>query len=318
MSLLVFGTESYAYLRDAICDAGGFEGGTVERTTFPDGERYQRILDDVADRHVAIVGGTISDSDTLSLFDLACAAVKEGARTLTLILPYFGYGTMERAVKRGEVVTAKTRAMLFSAVPRAADGNRVVMIDLHAEGIPHYFEGSLRPVHLYAKTLILQAIRELPLDGMGAAPVSDAGPTFVLASTDAGRAKWVESLANELGVSAGFIFKRRISGAQTEVRALSADVRDRDVVLYDDMIRTGSSLIHAADAYRSAGARRVFVVATHGLFPGDALERLRVSGTVERVVCTDTHPRALVHQGAFLSVKSVAPLVAEFLTRRDA
>jgi ribose-phosphate pyrophosphokinase len=308
MSLIVFASASYAYLQRDVCEAGGFEMGAVERTVFPDGERYQRIVDDVADEHVAILGGTISDTDTLEIFDLACTAVKEGARTLTLVLPYFGYGTMERAVKRGEVVTAKARAMLFSALPRASDGNRVAMIDLHAEGIPHYFEGSVRPVHLYAKPVILEAIREL----------AAGSSSFVLGSTDAGRAKWVESLANEMGVNAGFVFKRRISGLETEVRALSADVRGRDVILYDDMIRTGSSLLHAAEAYRGAGATRVFVVATHGLFPADALARLRASGAVERVVCTDTHPRAIAQRCDFLDVKSVAPLVAEFLARRAA
>src|SRR5262249_12242956 len=95
MSLLVFGTAPYRYLQSAICDNGGFEAGIIEHKSFPDGERYQRIVDDVADRHVAIVGGTIDDTATLELFDLACAAVKEGARTLTLVIPYFGYSTME-------------------------------------------------------------------------------------------------------------------------------------------------------------------------------------------------------------------------------
>ena len=108
-----------------------------------------------------------------------------------------------------------------------------------------------------------------------------------------------------------------VSGEETEVRALSADVRDCDVVIYDDMIRTGSSLLHAAEAYRNAGAVRVFVVATHGLFPGDALARLRGSGVIERIVCTDTHPRALEHRSDFLEVRSIAGLVAEFLGRRS-
>jgi ribose-phosphate pyrophosphokinase len=303
---LLFSTSSYEYMKAALHGGGGFEPGTIERRFFPDGERYQRIVTAVADRHVVIIGGTIADSDTLELFDLACAAVREGAKTLTIVIPYFGYATMERAVKAGEVVTAKSRATLLSAIPVAADGNRVVMIDLHADGIPHYFEGSVRPVHLYAKAVILDAVRELT-----------AGAEYVLGSTDAGRAKWVESLANELGVSAGFVFKRRISGAETEVRALSADVRDRDVVIYDDMIRTGSSLVHAAEAYRASGARRIFVVATHGVFPGDALARLRSSNAFERIVVTDSHPRALGHDAAFLGVRSLAPMIGEYLRRRE-
>jgi len=110
---------------------------------------------------------------------------------------------MERAVKPGEVVTAKTRARLFSAVPLAAAGNRVFLVDLHAEGIPHYFEGGIRPVHVYAKPVVVDLARRL------------GGDDIVLACTDAGRAKWVESLANEMGVPASFVFKRRLDGTLT-------------------------------------------------------------------------------------------------------
>lgn len=301
---IVLSIHSYAYMHEPLCQAGGFDRGHVERKIFPDGERYQRIVDDLAGRDVVLLGGTISDSDTLELFDLACAAVKYGARTLTLVIPFFGYSTMERAVKPGEVVTAKTRARLLSAIPNASDGSRALLVDLHAEGVAYYFEGDMSPVHVYAKHLVLNAIREL------------GGGDFVLGSTDAGRAKWVESLANDLGVSAGFILKRRIDGAHTEVVALSADVKGRAVVIYDDMIRTGSSLIHAAEAYRSAGATRVSVVATHGVFPEGSVERMRSSGLVDQIVCSDSHPRAVEHASDFVHVRSLAPLLAEKIVRR--
>ncbi len=301
---LVFGTHAYAYLQDAICARGLFEKGEVHQRIFPDGERYQRIVNEVAGRDVVIVGGTISDSDTLELYDLACSIAAYGARTLTILIPYFGYSTMERAVMPREVVTAKTRARLLSALPHASDGTRVVMLDLHSEGIPHYFEGDVRPVHLYAKSIILNAAREL------------GGDAFVLGSTDAGRAKWVESLANELGVSAGFILKRRLSGERTEVVALSADVRGARVVIYDDMIRTGGSLINAAEAYKSAGATSVSVVTTHGVFPGGAIDKLRASGVISRIVCTDSHPAAhaaIATHGDFVKVESIAELLVGYL-----
>jgi ribose-phosphate pyrophosphokinase len=172
--MILFATRAYEPLRDAICAEGSFEAGAIERVEFPDGEHYRRLVTEVAERDVVFVGGTITDADTLELYDLACAAAKYDARSLTMLVPYFGYGTMERAVKPGEVVTAKTRARLFSTIPAPA---RVVMLDLHSEGIPHYFEGGVRPVHLYAKPLIKQAVRELAADG------------FVLAATDAGRAR---------------------------------------------------------------------------------------------------------------------------------
>ena len=300
-SPLVFSTQSYAYLRDDLARAGRFDPGSVEVATFPDGERYQRLATPVSGRDVVLVGGTVSDADTLELFDLACSMVKYGAHSLALVIPYFGYSTMERAVKDGEVVTAKTRARLFSAIPQAAAGNRVFLVDLHAEGIPHYFEGGIRPVHVYAKPVVVELARRF------------GGQDIVLACTDAGRAKWVESLANEMGVPASFVFKRRLDGSHTEVTAMSAAVSGESVVIYDDMIRTGGSLIAAARAYKAAGAVKLTAIATHGVFPGDALERLSETGLFSAVACTDTHPRARALAGASLHVAPIAGVLARAL-----
>jgi ribose-phosphate pyrophosphokinase len=208
---------------------------------------------------------------------------------------------MERAVRPGEVVTAKTRARLLSSIPAASRGNQVFLVDLHVSAIAYYFEGPLRPVHVYAKTVINDAIRRL------------GGDTFVLACTDAGRAKWVESLANDLSVDAAFVYKRRLDGRRTEVTGVSANVAGKKVVIYDDMIRTGGSLMNAARAYRDAGASSIDAVATHGVFPEDALEKIRASGLFGRIVTTDTHPRAVALQSDFLQVDSIASVLVEHL-----
>lgn len=297
---LLFCTREYGYLRDALLRFGG-EAGHVERVDFPDGERLLRITEDVDDRETLLVGGSTDDAATLELFDLATGLVTAGAKRLTLVIPYYGYSTMERAVRPGEVVTAKTRARLFSSIPPASYGNRVLLLDLHSEGIPHYFEGEITAFHVYAKELVKEAARRLAGDG------------FVMACTDAGRAKWVESLANELGTEVAFVFKRRVSGSQTEVTASSARVAGRDVVIYDDMIRTGGSLIEAGRAYRAAGAARLWAITTHGLFPGNALDKLRASGLFEKVVCTDSHPRARKLASEFLEVLDVSPMFARHL-----
>jgi ribose-phosphate pyrophosphokinase len=300
-SSLIFSTRRYEYLREDLVRAGAGDPGSIEVATFPDGERYQRVETPVSGRDVVLVGGTVSDADTLELFDLACSVVRYGARSLTLVIPYFGYSTMERAVKAGEVVTAKTRARLFSAIPLAAGGNRVLLVDLHAEGIPHYFEGGIRPIHVYAKPLVVELARRF------------GGADMVLACTDAGRAKWVESLANEMGVPASFVFKRRLDGSHTEVTAMSAAVSGKSVVIYDDMIRTGGSLIAAARAYQAAGAVNLTAIATHGVFPGDALERLCETGLFSAIACTDTHPRATELAGASLQVVPIAGVLKRAL-----
>jgi ribose-phosphate pyrophosphokinase len=298
---IIFSIQDYRYLQEEVLELGDFERGIIEVKLFPDGERYQRIMTPVNGKDVVLIGGTISDSDTLEIYDLAYALIKYGARSIQLFFPYFGYSTMERAVKVGEVVTAKSRAVMFSSLPRTSLGNHFVFFDLHSEGIPHYFEGQVLINHVYCKPIIIKAALELAEDG------------FVMACTDAGRAKWVESLANEMGVNAAFVFKRRISGDKTEVTSISADVEGKDVVIYDDMIRTGGSLINAAKAYKSAGANKIFTITTHGLFTNDALKKIQESGVIEKVVSTNSHPNSFASQSDFLQIESIAPLIIEKL-----
>jgi ribose-phosphate pyrophosphokinase len=299
--LVVYSIAAYDALADALAHEGGWPRGSVERRTFPDGERYQRIETDPADRDVILVGGTVDDAATLELYDLACGLVIAGAYRVRLVLPFFGYSTMERAVRYGEIVTAKTRARLLSSIPQASRGTQVFLLDLHVDAIAHYFEGGMRPVHVYGKSFVVAAARRL------------GGDDFVLACTDAGRAKWVESLANDLGVGVAFVYKRRVSGADTAVTGVSAQVAGKRVVIYDDMIRTGSSLVGAAQAYRDAGAVSIDAIATHGVFPGDSLDHIRATGLFGQIVTTDSHPRAARLAGDFLHVDSTAPLLVEHL-----
>lgn len=296
---LIFSTKSYSYLREAIVQTGAFEEGEVEVQCFPDGERYQRVLSDVDGKNVVLIGGTISDADTLELYDLACTLVTLGAQSLMLVIPYFGYSTMERAIKNGEVVTAKTRAYLLSTIPNTPFGNRVMLLDLHTEGLPYYFEGKIRPIHLYAKSIIITACKEI------------AGTDFVLASTDSGRAKWVESLANDMHVQGAFVFKRRITGEDTEIVSISCDVQDKYVIIYDDMIRTGGSLVHAAESYKQAGAAKIAAITTHGLFSKNGLTKIKESGLFECVISTDSHPNALALADEFLKVRTIAQLLTK-------
>jgi len=298
---LVFSTHAYTYLADAIAKAGGYERGVITRKTFPDGEHYRRIDTDPADRDVIFVGGTIDDESAVELYDLACGLVMYGAYRMRMVIPYYGYSTMERSAKAGEIVTAKTRARLISSIPMASRGTQVFLLDLHVGGLAHYFEGGIRPIHVYGKKLTTAAARRL------------GGNDFVLASTDAGRAKWVESLAKDLQVDAAFVYKRRTSGTETEITGVSANVAGRRVVIYDDMIRTGGSLCAAAEVYKDAGAVSIDAIATHGVFPGDSLTKIRNRGLLGRIVTTDSHPRAVSLASEFLEVDSTAALLTEHL-----
>lgn len=299
---LIFSTAAYSYLARDIAETSGWELGAITRKTFPDGERYRRIDSDPADRDIVLIGGTVDDESTLELYDLACGLVTGGAYRLRMVIPFFGYSTMERSVRQGEIVTAKTRARMLSSIPAASRGTQVFLLDLHVASIAHYFEGGTRTIHVYGKSLVTAAARRV------------GGDSFVLACTDAGRAKWVESLANDLGVEAAFVYKRRVDDSETHVTGVSAQVAGKRVVIYDDMIRTGGSLIGAAIAYRDAGATAIDAIATHGLFPGDSLAKLEASGLFGRIVVTDSHPRAVSLASGFLEVDRTAKLLTEHLS----
>ena len=302
---LMFVTTAYAYVEDAYLKAGAFDRGRVEQKVFPDGEIYRRIVDDVWGRDVVLLGGTPGDADWLEVYDLGCAISRAGARSLSIVMPYFGYSTMERAVKSGEVVTAKTRARLISAIPPCEGGTRTFLFDLHTDGIEFYFSDSHVTHHIYGSPLITQTIESMAGDR-----------AYVLGATDAGRAKWVESLARKLHRSPAFVYKRRdASSGKLVVTGVNADVSDKVVVIYDDMIRTGSSLIQAAKAYRDAGATEVHAVASHLVLPGDALDRILGSGMVESVNGTDSHPQSATVAARGGLIGSIAELMCTEIAR---
>lgn len=301
---LLVTTSTYAYLEPRFTAAGTFERGEVEQKVFPDGERYRRLACDVWGREVVLLGGTPSDVDWLEVYDLGCAISRAGARSLSLVMPYFGYSTMERAVHPGEVVTAKTRARLISAIPPCEGGTRVFLFDLHTDGIEHYFGDSHVTHHVYGAPLVTETVKK-----------AMQGRDYVLGATDAGRAKWVQSLAHALDVEPAFVYKRRdkASGGLS-VTGVNAEVRGREVMIYDDMIRTGGSLLQAARAYLDAGATRVHTIASHLVLPGDSLDKIRASGLLSTLLGTDSHPASQKLDEA--CVTSVAHLLAGAVARR--
>ena len=277
---LLFAIPSYAYLEPAFLAAADFEHGEVQRKHFPDGERYLRIVPDLWGRDVVLLGGTPTDLDWLEVYDLACGIARGGARSLTIVMPYFGYSTMERAVKSGEVVVAKTRARLLSSIPAPEGGIHVLLFDLHTDGIEFYLDDRVLTRHVYGAPLVTGKIRERMAEA-----------SYVLGACDAGRAKWVQSLARDLGASPAFVYKRRdASSGALAVTGVNADVRGREVVVYDDMIRTGSSLLQAGRAYLEAGATRVHAVASHLVLPGDSWDKLQAAGVFTTIMGTDSHP----------------------------
>ncbi len=307
MTVLLTSTQTSIPFGQRLSANLGIPLASIDRQDFPDGEHYLRF--DISERlgllgqHVVIVAATENGVSIDEVYRLGCAAVKSGAQSLVLVLPYFGYSTMERAVKPGEVVSAKTVARLLSNIPRAPQGNYVLTMDLHASGIVHYFEGDIVALELYAEEKIVAAIEALKL------------PDLCLASTDMGRAKWVEVFANRLHAPVALIHKKRLSGSQTKVSAVVGDVGGKNVVLFDDMIRTGGSLVQAAECYLNAGAKSVHAAATHLVIPEGTVARLEAS-PIARIIGTDTHPNhRLVEGRPRFQVVSVADMFADVVRK---
>ena len=285
MNKILFYTEKYEYLAKKL----KIEKGKFERNTFSDGETYFKFKEKLKGKDVIILGGTISDKDTLDIFDMACAASMYGAKSINLVIPYFGYSTMERAVESGEVVKAKTRARILSAIPRAIEINTVYLFDLHVSGIVHYFENELHAVHMYGKSLIPQVIKKI------------GSKDLVLASPDEGRVKWVSSLAKENSLPLAVALKQR-DGEMTENVAVDKNVLGKNVLIYDDMIRSGGTIIQAAKAFKDVGANKIYVLASHGIFTS---EKLIESDLVEKIYVSNSHPNVLSKKVEVLDISGI-------------
>ncbi len=297
----ILSSQKYEYLKRNILKQGAcFDDVEIETETFPDGEHYWKIVNPEQLRHkpAVYIAGTVDDESIFELYNVAATLVREQCSSLHIVIPYFGYSTMERAVKEGEVVTAKNIANLISSIPQAPLGNFVYMMDLHSLGTQYYFENTIHPVHLTSWSVIKDMLLQF-------------GKDIVLASTDMGRAKWIEKMGNELHLETAYIMKKRISGSKTEVVALNAEVKDKNIVIFDDMIRSGTSLIHAAEAYKNAGAKDVYVITVHGIFVSGALQKLKSCGYIKKILCTNTHLNAHQIQDDFVKVYDISTVITE-------
>jgi len=253
--MIISSMKRYDFLKKEIISKSNLINCEIEKKTFPDGEVYHRIIEPfekIKGMEVLLIGSTMSDSEAIELFDIANQFISMGAKKLHVWIPFYGYQTMERAVNGGEIVKAKTRALILSSIPKAPLGNFFYSLDLHSEGIPYYFENGSKLNHIYSKKLFLNSIKDTD--------------NLVIGSADSGRAKWIESLANELGVEGCFVFKKRIDEKTTAITGINANVNGKRVIIFDDMIRTGSSIIDAIQSYKKAGAIEISVFTTHPVF----------------------------------------------------
>jgi ribose-phosphate pyrophosphokinase len=287
-------------LAEEVAERLGQHLGPVQLAEFANGELHCKYGESIRGADLFIFGGHSSTSD-MSVNDaimehliLVDAAKRASAKRITVVAPFYGYGRQDRKAEGREPITAKLLANMFEV----AGAKRIVSVDLHSGQIQGFFDGPVD--HLTAMPVLVNWMAEnLPED-------------LVVVSPDAGRVKVAERYANQLHADLAIVHKRRVKGAKNQVEAkeVVGEVEGRTCVLIDDMIDTAGTIVAAAEQLTERGASAVYCAATHGVFSGPAIDRLKNS-TLEKVVITNTLPLPPEKRIDKIEVLSAAGIIAD-------
>lgn len=265
------------------------------RERFSDGERYHAFPQKVDGRPLIIIGSTLNSSSHQELLDIIQGGIYWNASSVNVVIPYLGYSTMERAKPdTNEIPKGITRTrQIFRARP-----NYVAFVDLHSEAVLHAHGGDIRTKHIWTDELVVEKIRTC---GLG---------DYVLVSPDYGFSKRVARLASMLDCPHTAADKDRYDRDKTIVGQVSSVVKGKTVIICDDMIRTGGSILQTAQRCIDAGAIEVAVLATHLVMAGQARAKFE-QNSITKVIGSDTYPGR--HSDDLFEIYSVAPLLAQVL-----
>jgi ribose-phosphate pyrophosphokinase len=295
--LMVFSGRSHLSLAQRITAQLGLELGEAEVNTFPNGETYVRYDESIrgADVFVVQTGCDPVDQNIMELLFMIQAAKLASAKRITAVIPLFPYARQDRKAKPREPISAR----LVADMLQLAGADRVLTMDLHAGQIQGFF--TIPVDHMTAMPLFARHFRDLGLTGDGVVSVSP----------DAGRAKQAVRFAEMLDADFALMHKTRHSATVVEVTEITGKVRGKRVILGDDVIMTGGTILANVAALKKEGAEEVWVFATHALFCGEGtIDRFR-SLDIAGIVVTDTVPIDPLTQPDNMTVLPVAPLLAE-------
>ncbi|MDP6802730.1 MAG: ribose-phosphate pyrophosphokinase [Gemmatimonadota bacterium] len=295
--MVLFSGTAHPDLAARIADELGTKLGSAEISRFSDGEVFVKLNENVRGVDVFIIQPTLAGADHLmELYMLMDAASRASAARITAVIPYFGYARQDRKDQPRVSLAAKLVANLITT----AGADRVLAMDLHASQIQGFFD---IPVdHLYAAPLFTEHFSRF-----------DPGEITVVAP-DLGSVKMARAYAKRLGASLAIVEKRRPKANEAEVMNVigASEVAGRNLLIIDDMIDTGKTLVQAAKALREAGARDIYACATHAVLSGEARTRLFESD-VSGLIVTDTIPPG--DSTDRITVLSTASLFAEAILR---
>ncbi len=298
-NLKIFTGSSNPALASAVCKYLHIPLGGAKLGRFPDGERFIKLEDDVRGRDCYVVQSTcepVDDHLVELLIYLDCLR-RASARRITAVVPYFGYARQDRKDEGRVPITAKLVANLITT----AGADRVVAIDLHARQLQGFFDIPLD--HLMGELVLSRYFRDKKIDRL------------TLVSPDVGNMKMASRYASHLGGELAIVHKKRVSGSEVEAQEIIGEVKDRNVLMCDDIIATAGTLCNAAKLVKERGAEKIYIGATHGVFAGSALEQL-TKAPVEEVVVTDTIPLSEeAKKIANIKVLSVSTMLGEAIKR---
>lgn len=294
----IFLGNAHRELGRDVCQHLKIEPGRIDVVRFPDSETKVRIVDDVRGIDAYVIQPTCPpvNENLMELMIMVDALRRASAKSITAVIPYFGYARQDRKHEGRVPITAKLVANLIAA----SGVNRVLCIDLHAAQIQGFFD--IMMDHLFALPALIGYLRKLDLQDP------------VVMSPDVGSMKMADRYAKHIGCGVAVVQKRRISDDTVETGHVIGDVKGKDVIITDDMITSAGSMAAAIKTAHEYGANTVRAMATHGLFVGNAFERLLEAGPTEVIVTDTVPPQTDVPPELNLHIISTASLIAEAIS----
>lgn len=291
--LRIFSGSSNPVLASKIAEHLGTPLGKIKRSRFKSGEVYVHYEESIRNCDVFLVQSLSHpiNEHFVELLVMIDAAKRASARTINVVLPYYGYARQERKAAPREPISAKMVADVLTTV----GANRIITIDLHAPAIQGFF--NIPVDHLTALDLISDYLKAKNI----------INPVVV--SPDAGRASTAEKLANQLDSPFAIMIKKRPTHNESVITHVIGDVKGYTPIIIEDMIDTGSTIVNVVEGLKERGAEDVYVCATHPVFSGAALQKLD-HPSINEVVVTDSILLPEDRSARF-KVITVAPMLAE-------
>jgi len=283
-----FAKEVGRYLNMAI------GGASIKK--FSDGEISVQVQESVRGQDVFIVQPTCAPTNDhlMELLIIVDALKRSSAKSISAVIPYFGYARQDRKAAPRVPITAK----LVADMLESSGIDRVITIDLHAAQIQGFF--NIPVDNLYGSVIFVDYLKRKNLKNP------------IIASPDIGGVARARSYADKLGYDLVIVDKRREKANVAEVMNIIGEVEGKDVILVDDMVDTAGTLVKAAEVLKKKGATSVMACCTHGVLSGPAFDRLN-TGTLDELIITDTIP--ISGHSDKITVLSASKIIAETIRR---